>query len=114
MRWLVEYFRRYGVIMKKTIVLALVLGICAACDSVKNDTQYLCGDYDIKISVSNDGDVMNAVIAGDAVDLVLSPSASGAKYVGVWNSTNVVLWGKGNLWTMFLGPDETMIECSIK
>ncbi|MBP3316537.1 MAG: MliC family protein [Alphaproteobacteria bacterium] len=100
--------------MKKAMMLASVIGMCAACDGTKTNTQYLCGNYDLEMSMSDDGNVMNAVVSGDAVDLVLSPSASGAKYVGMWNSTNIILWGKGNLWTMFLGPDETMIECSIK
>ena len=58
--------------------------------------------------------IMHAIISGDAVDLALTQSASGAKYAGVLNDTNVVLWGKGDAWTMFLGPDETIIECSIK
>ena len=102
----------------KRILSALVLcGLLSACDDasdVPTVPSYVCGNYTLEMTFSEDGGVMHAVISGDAVDLVLSPSASGAKYVGMWNSTNIILWGKGNLWTMFLGPDETMIECSIK
>ena len=66
------------------------------------------------MTFSEDGGVMHAVISGDVVDLKLTQSASGAKYAGVLNDTDVALWGKGDAWAMFVGDDEIMIECSVK
>lgn len=103
--------------MKKSVFLMLALGCLSACDDTESVIQknaYLCGNYDVEMTFSDDGATMHAIISGDAVDLALTQSASGAKYAGVLNDTNVVLWGKGDAWTMFLGPDETIIECSIK
>lgn len=103
--------------MKKSIIFMLVLGCLTACDgneTVSQKNAYSCGNYNVEMEFSDDGAIMHAIISGDAVDLALTQSASGAKYSGFLNDTNVVLWGKGNAWTMFLGPDETIIECSIK
>ena len=103
--------------MKKSVFLMLTLGCLSACDdteSVMQKNTYLCGNYDVEMTFSDDGAIMHAIISGDAVDLALTQSASGAKYAGVLNDTNVVLWGKGDMWTLFVGPDETIIECSIK
>ncbi len=103
--------------MKKTISSIMLIGCLCACDKtefVVKEKQYLCGNYDVEMTFSDDGATMHAIISGDAVDLVLTQSASGAKYTGFVNDANVVLWGKGDMWTMFVGSDETMIECSIK
>lgn len=103
--------------MKKSIIMVLAFGCLTACDSKESIPQkntYSCGNYDIEMSFSDDGATMHAVISGDAVDLSLTQSASGAKYTGILNDTTVVLWGKGDAWTLFVGPDETIIECSIK
>ena len=102
----------------KRILSALVLcGLLSACDDasdVPTVPSYVCGNYTLEMTFSEDGGVMHAVISGDAVDLKLTQSASGAKYVGVLNDTDVVLWGKGDAWAMFVGDDEIMIECSVK
>lgn len=103
--------------MKKLIIPVLALGCLVACENKEKTTQipsYICGAYDVEFTFTEDGNIMHAIIAGDAVDLTLAPSASGAKYTGVLNDTNIVLWGKGEALTMYIGPDETMIECSIK
>ena len=103
--------------MKRIFSLLVLCGFLAACDNVqdsgKNPT-YICGNYEMEITFSDDGNTLHAVISGDAVDLSLSQSASGARYAGVLNDTSVILWNKGETWTMFVGSDETMIECFAK
>lgn len=103
--------------MKRILFTFMFVGALAACDkpeAIQNKNVYECGNYTVEMNFSEDGNVLTAVIAGDSVDLNLTESASGAKYTGVLNDTNVVLWGKGDLWTMFVGDDEVAIECGIK
>ena len=104
--------------MKNIFLSFLVIGALVACDkteqTIENKNLYVCGNYTVDMNFSESGDVLTAVISGDSVDLKLTKSASGAKYVGVLNDTNVVLWEKGNTWTMFVGDDEVAIECGIK
>ena len=90
--------------MKKIFVLSLVLLSLAACK--KQENVFVCGDYNVQITISQDGEKMNAVINGDELELVHAISASGARYVGVLNDTNVELWNKGKDWTMFLNEEE--------
>ena len=103
--------------MKKIIVGVLGMFALAACDNADMPTAkpiYTCGNYDVEINIADDGNVLHAVISGDAVDLGLAVSASGARYTGVLNDTPIVLWNKGDLWTMFVGSEEIMIDCVIK
>lgn len=101
--------------MKCFIGLLLGCALMCGCDK-KSDTDVLtrqCGGYLVEMTFSDDGEKMHAVINGDAVDLQIAVSASGARYVGVLNDTDVTLWGKGDNWTMFLN-DEDPITCRQK
>ena len=104
--------------MKKIIIPMIALGCLCACDapqdSAPKNPTYLCGNYEVEMTFLDDGNTMHAVIAGDAVDLSLAVSASGARYAGVLNDTPIVLWGKGDTWTMYVGPEETMVGCAVK
>lgn len=102
--------------MKKYLFLLLGCVVLCACDSKSDDSNVVvrtCGDYNVEMSFSDDGESMHAVINGDAVDMTIAVSASGARYVGVLNDTDVTLWGQGDNWTMFLN-DEAPIECVAK
>ena len=103
--------------MKTILCLFTICGILVACDNstkINSKPVYICGNYELEMTISEDGNTMHAIISGDAADLTLTQSASGAKYTGTINDTTVVMWGKGDTWTMFVGPEETMIECFVK
>ncbi|MBD5400506.1 lysozyme inhibitor [bacterium] len=101
--------------MKKIFVLGIVCAGLAACDADKKSDVIVqqCGGYTVEITLSPDGDKINAVLNGDAVELVNSVSASGGKYDGVLNDTAVTLWNKGDAWTMILDED-IVTECIAK
>ena len=99
--------------MKKLIAIVALCVLATGCDNTtKNDdtVRRKCGGYDVEMKFDDGGDVMHAVISGDSVDLKLSVTASGAKYVGNLNDTDVALWGKGNDWILIL-DDDTFLEC---
>lgn len=95
--------------MKKILLCTLAVFTLVACERAPK-SNIVCGDYNIQMNFSEDGSMLHAIINGDDLDLTLAPSASGARYVGVLNDTNVTLWSKGDDWTMFLN-DEDPIEC---
>ena len=99
--------------MKKLMICLLCVLALVACK--RNDSQPIlhCGGYDIEMQMSDSGDKINANINGDDMELLLVPSASGAKYSGVLNDIVVVLWQKGESWTMMLDEDE-IIDCRAK
>lgn len=103
----------------KRVLIGLVAALSvAACDKPKESNAIIrtCGDYDVEITLSDTGDTINATINGDVATLNHAISASGARYVGVLNDTDVTLWNKGEDWTLFLGDDDTAvaIECVAK
>ena len=101
--------------MKKLAILTAVIGLCAACDrdEVQQATR-TCGEYEVAMQFDADNtDILHAVINGDALDLMRGESASGARYRGVLNDTVVVLWEKGDDWTLMLDED-MVIECDAK
>lgn len=104
--------------MKKFLVIFAMIACVAACDKPDESNAIVrtCGDYDVEITLSDTGDTINAIINGDATTLNHAISASGARYVGMLNDTNVTLWNKGEDWTLFLGDDDTAvaIECVAK
>ena len=85
----------------------------AACNRDEKVPVLQCGEYDVQMTVSDDGEKMHANINGDELELSLVPSASGAKYTGILNDITVVLWSKGDTWTMML-DEEQLIDCSAK
>ena len=99
--------------MKKIFLILAVCAGMAACDRADKDNTNItrqCGDYTVEMAFDGAGEKMTAVINGDAVELVNSVSASGAKYDGMLNDTQVTLWGQGDNWIMIL-DDDAVIEC---
>lgn len=102
-----------GVVMKN-IFICLVCGIAlAACNQNDGIEHQKCGGYDVEMRFSENGDTMTANINGDELELSNVVSASGAKFAGILNDTLVVLWNKGEKWTLIL-DDDTIIECTGK
>ena len=101
--------------MKKIFLLGFVCVAVAACDADKKSDVIMqqCGDYAVEITLAPDGDKIGAVLNGDAVELVNTVSASGARFDGVLNDTAVTLWNKGDAWTMILDGD-MVIGCVAK
>lgn len=92
--------------MKKLLLYLFAVVALGACN--KSDDLMKCGDYEITKKLQND--TLITVINGDEVILKQTIAASGARYAGVLNDTNVVLWNKGKDWTLFLN-EEPPIEC---
>lgn len=101
--------------MKKIFLFAAICGALAACDSDKKSDVIMqqCGDYAVEITLSENGEKINAVLNGDAVELANAVSASGARFDGVLNDTAVTLWNQGDAWIMIL-DDEAATECVAK
>lgn len=97
--------------MKKIFLCGATLLALTAC-SEKKDV-FICGDYEVELKLSENGESLNATINGDEMVLNLAISASGARYVGELNDTIVTLWNKGADWTMFLN-DGAPISCVAK
>ena len=91
----------------------LSLFVFAACEHEENTPILQCGGYDVQMDITDDGNTMRANINGDELELSLGPSASGAKYTGTLNDTVVILWQKGDTWTMML-DEEQIIDCHAK
>jgi len=105
--------KKVGDKMKKFMFCLLCAISLFACKKNSEESVLHCGAYDVQIGITDDGNKMHANINGDVADLVLVPSASGAKYSGVLNDIVVVLWQKGENWTMLL-DDEEIIDCRAK
>ena len=96
--------------MKKllfAIVFAMPLVACHQNDGIERQK---CGGYDVEMRFSEGGETMMANINGDELELSNVVSASGAKFAGILNDTIVVLWNKGENWTLIL-DDDTIIDC---
>lgn len=99
--------------MKKFLVLFACAGLLTACGHDDGTEHQKCGGYDVDMQFSDNGDTMVANINGDELELSNVVSASGAKFAGILNDTIVVLWNKGENWTLIL-DDDTIIECESK
>lgn len=99
--------------MRKVLICLLCICAVAACKREEKTPILRCGGYDIQMDIAEDSNTMHVNINGDDLDLSLTPSASGAKYVGILNDTEVVLWQKGAIWTLML-DDEQIIDCATK
>lgn len=102
-----------GVFMRKIFICLVCAFAMTACDHDGGTVHRKCGGYDVDMHFSDNGDTMLANINGDELELSNVVSASGAKYAGILNDTIVVLWNKGENWTLVL-DDETIIECESK
>ncbi len=97
----------------KKILLLLFCAVCfSACDR-KNTINVICGDYDVKIDMSEDGEKLNTTINDENVNFNIAISASGVRYVGIKNETEIVLWNKGDDWTLYF-EENTPISCTAK
>ena len=99
--------------MKKFLICLMCICALMGCKREEKTPILRCGGYDIQMDIAADGETMHANINGDELDLSLTPSASGAKYSGILNDIVVVLWQKGEVWTLML-DDEQIIDCSAK
>ena len=99
--------------MRKLFVILFSVLVIAACEHKDDAMVQQCGGYDVQMAFSDGGETMHANINGDELDLSHVVSASGAKYAGILNDTVVVLWSKGDAWTMML-DDEQIIDCRAK
>lgn len=94
--------------MKKilfSLIAALVLVGCNESEDLMK-----CGAYEVQTELREDG-TLRAVLNGDEVILNQVMAASGVRYEGVLNEIDVVLWNKGNDWTLIL-HDEEPVECN--
>lgn len=96
--------------MKKIILPMLFSVVLCGCDSADKGISVVCGNYNVNIQLSDDGAHLSALINNKPFDFILGQSASGAKYDGVVNGNDVVLWNKGETWTMFVNED-IVFEC---
>lgn len=85
------------------LIAALVLVGCN-----QSDDTMKCGAYDVKIEQHENS--ITATLNGDSVELMQAIAASGVRYVGILNDTEVMLWNKGTDWTLFIDNDEPA-EC---
>lgn len=99
--------------MKNVLIMALCVFTLCACNREEDIPVQRCGGYDVQMGFSEDGETLHANINGDDVDLLHVISASGSKYSGVLNDTVVVLWVKGDVWTLMLDEDQ-IIDCKAK
>ncbi|MDR1361038.1 MAG: MliC family protein [Rickettsiales bacterium] len=94
--------------MRKLSFMAVLVSLTVIAGCSKSDEKIQCGDYQISYAIV--GDDLNATINGDAVQLKQAVAASGARYVGALNDTELVLWNKGADWMLILN-DGDPIEC---
>ena len=96
--------------MKNLLYGVICAFLLVACGHDDGNVHQKCGGYDVDMSFSDNGETVRANINGDELELSNVVSASGAKFAGILNDTIVVLWNKGENWTLIL-DDDTIIEC---
>lgn len=99
--------------MKKMISFVVIGLALSACDGNKNTIELVCGENDVSINMSDNGDTLNTVINGSEMVFNIAISASGARYISETETGIVTLWNKGEDWTLFF-DDNMPITCSIK
>lgn len=98
--------------MKKILFLFLSIFALSACDN-KEKININCGNYDILINMSEDGESLKTIVNGNIVNLNIAMSASGVRYVGKMDGEDITLWNKGIEWTLYL-KDGLPIMCTSK
>lgn len=95
--------------MKK--ILLLLCLFLAACGN--DTTTMVCGEHNVKYTMSPDGETLTAIIDDNDVTLNIAISASGARYVGKMQGQDVTLWNHQSDWMMFFNEDAP-ITCIVK
>jgi membrane-bound inhibitor of C-type lysozyme len=96
--------------MKKYILAMSVLALCACSDKTPEAIGMKCGEFDVVVNVTADGEKLETSINGQNVSMTIAESASGAKYEGANGETKLSLWSKGENWIMIVGDDQ-VFEC---
>jgi membrane-bound inhibitor of C-type lysozyme len=99
--------------MKRILACILCAFALVACNHEEKTPIQQCGGYDVQMTFSENGDVMNADINGDVVELSRVVVVSGTKYAGILNDTLVVFLSDGEKWTLVLDDDQ-IIDCRAK
>ena len=94
--------------MTKYFLIFGAVFVLLGCEKANNTL--VCDKYTVEIKKSDSADILDIVINDDAAILNHVVSASGARYSGILNDTNVELWDKGRNWTLTLN-DEQPISC---
>ena len=110
---ILAFVKRYDIItrveggfyMKKIMIAVFGMLALGACD--KNPGEMQCGAYRVSLTFADD--VATAVINGDTVELTRAVSASGEKYSGVLNDTDVAIWGHAGEWVLLLNDDAPIV-----
>lgn len=94
--------------MKKFLFGFIGLLTLVACE--RADNVYTCGKYTVEINLDETGEKLIADLNGDVVEMNITPSANGARYIANLNDTEISLWNHGRDWILVIG-DEESIEC---
>ena len=81
---------------------ALFLGACG--ERPVERVELMCDDTRVSARVFRDR--VDAKISGERVNLRLSQSASGARYIGTLRETGFILWSKGGEWLLLTIADD--------
>ncbi|MDL2296037.1 MliC family protein [Lachnospiraceae bacterium OttesenSCG-928-E19] len=88
--------------MQKILFSLIAAFVLVGCN--QSDDAMKCGAYEVQIEQHENS--ITATLNGDSVELMQSVAASGVRYVGILNDTEVMLWNKGSDWTLFLNDEE--------
>jgi membrane-bound inhibitor of C-type lysozyme len=92
--------------MKKILFILSIFPLFA-CENP--DLPMQCGEYEVQIEQITESSI-KSILNGDRVELVQTEAASGVRYSGILNDTDVIMWNKGDDWTLFIG-DDYIAEC---
>ena len=95
--------------MKKILLPVVFICTLTACE--RSSSYMQCGDYRVSdITFTPDGTIMDAYVNDTLTRFYLVQSASGSKYDGVYDAKQMILWSRGEAWTMFIN-DGPALEC---
>ena len=97
--------------MRNILVCLCAMFVVSACDMYEFNLQ--CDSHDVGINLSGDGEHLDVNLDGTKMTLDLAISASGVRYVGTLDGTDVTLWNKGSDWMLFF-DDGMPIYCTVK
>jgi membrane-bound inhibitor of C-type lysozyme len=94
--------------MRKLLICGLCVAALAACDKKEQpigEAAIKCGDLNVAIKTYSDR--IDATINEQTISMSQVVSASGAKYQS--DDKQLILWNKGESWTMLAGKEEEAI-----